>query len=649
MANDKIRALSDREQAREKLPIFFGSRDNYLHGFKEVMNNAIDEVLNNFPNGQVDIILHDDLETITVKDSGRGMPIADKNEQGVPYYELIFTTLFAGGKYDENNQNTTGVNGVGNTTLNFTSESFNVIACNNGKKYIIEYYNGGKMKTPLTYLQDTEEHSTKITFKLDKTMYTKTKYNYDEIKDIVDKTAKVSPNITLTVQYQNNKSTFHYNNLQDYFELHTNNNLIDTIKGVNKKYEESTGEITQVELVMSCSNEENLLQECMLNGNNLTEKSSISEGILNGMRLFINKYLKENNLYNKKEKPISKEDIENSITYCCNVLSNRVEFQSQTKFSTSKKLYTTIVQKYIQELLEIFLIERKDDFIRIAKQILINKRVDEKANQTKNAIKKKLEEANNAKVKIEGLTDCDMQNSKLEDRWILIVEGKSPKATVVEAFDNTCMGALGLRGRFISCLKKSIIDVLNNAPAYTLIKALGCGIEIPTEERKQFKDIKSFNKDNLRYGNIGILTDADCWGSGIRLALLTFIYKYLPTLLKENRVYIIISPRYEIKMKNGKMIYAYNDREKEQLMKNINEKDIYNIGIVKGIGEINKDDFWDKVLCPEVREKTFIQVKYDEVDEIVNKYFEDYMGEDTAPRKEFVKDFITNISLEDIN
>ena len=242
-----------------------------------------------------------------------------------------------------------------------------------------------------------------------------------------------------------------------------------------------------------------------------------------------------------------------------------------------------------------------------------------------------------------------MKKSKLDDRFLLVVEGLSAKSTVVESYDNITMGALGLRGRFISCLKTTVDKVLNNIPAFTFISALGCGIEIPYEERKAFKDIKTFDKNNLRYGNIGILTDADCWGSGIRLSLLTFIYKYLPTLLKENRVYIIVSPRYEMKMKNGEMLYAYNDREKEQIMKTINIDDIYNIGIVKGIGEINADDFWDKVLCPEVREKTFIQVNYDNFDEVVSKYFEDYMGDDTQPRKDFVKEFITNVNLEEIN
>ena len=300
--------------------------------------------------------------------------------------------------------------------------------------------------------------------------------------------------------------------------------------------------------------------------------------------------------------------------------------------------------------MEIFFLENSVQSELICNQILINSRARLSADKTRQNIKKKLEDANKGgKVKIDGLTDCDMKKSKLDERFLLVVEGLSPKETVVEAYDNNTMGALGLRGRFISCLKKSVEEVLNNVPAYTLIQALGCGIEIPYEERKMFKDIKTFDKNNLRYGNIGILTDADCWGSGIRLALLTFIYKYLPTLLKENRVYIIISPRYEIKMKNGEMVYVYNDREKEQFMKTINEDDIYNIGIVKGIGEINKDDFWDKVLCPEAREKTFIRVNYDNIDEVINQCFEDYMGENTQPRKEFVSKFITNVNLEEIN
>ena len=123
----------------------------------------------------------------------------------------------------------------------------------------------------------------------------------------------------------------------------------------------------------------------------------------------------------------------------------------------------------------------------------------------------------------------------------------------------------------------------------------------------------------------------------------------MPELLKEGRVYVIITPRYEIKLKNGKMVYAYNDREKDELLRNgIKEEDISHVGIVKGLAELNSDDFWNKVLCEEAREKTFIQVDYNETEEVVNKLFNDYMGKDTAPRKEFVNKFITNINLDEI-
>ena len=219
MAFDKIRALNDREKAREKLPIFYGSRDNFMHGFREVgINNTIDEITNNFDSGTINILLHDDLETITIRDTGRGMPIGEITD-GVPNWELFFTILFASGKYDSENAENSGVNGVGGTILQYSSIRYDVRSWYDNKEYIIEFENGGDIKTPLTYIGETDKHGTEITFKLDKECYTKTKYNHLDLKDIINKVSSSSPKTIIDFTYNNETLSYHYDSIEDYYKL----------------------------------------------------------------------------------------------------------------------------------------------------------------------------------------------------------------------------------------------------------------------------------------------------------------------------------------------------------------------------------------------------------------------------------------------
>jgi DNA gyrase subunit B len=289
----------------------------------------------------------------------------------------------------------------------------------------------------------------------------------------------------------------------------------------------------------------------------------------------------------------------------------------------------------------------------LANQILINKRANDKAQKTKLDIKNKLQGTKKGlKLKVEGLRDCDMKNSTLEERIFLVDEGLSANSTIADSFDNRIMGCLGLRGRFINSLKKpcSINDVLNNTPALGIIQAMGCGIEIPKTELKHYKDVDTFDINNLRYGSIGLLCDSDAFGHGINLSILTFLYKFMPTLVKQGRVYIVISPRFEITDKKGDKYYVYNETEKQATISQIGEKNIESIGIKKGLGEYNADEFWDYVLSPEAREKSFIKVKYNEnSEEQIEYYFNMLMGDDIENRKLFIKERIVNIDLNELD
>lgn len=653
--SDNITVLNDKEKARKRINVWHGSSSNWINMIKELSGNSLDvfdkETLHHI---NIKIINNNKIEYI---DDASGIPVEGEASDGRENYKALFEIPFAGSKYD-NESATVGCNGVFLYTLAMTCEDITFeIARPNKNVYRVSYHKGDRLED-LKIIGKSDDTYSKITFSLDTEVWDNPNFTFDEIKNIVKGQASLS-NVEITLEdVENNlKEVFYYEKgIEDYFKELTNNKTMITENiRFNKSVEQlmTKNNITDkidIDILFNFSNDsEDDIQKDFLNTADLIQHGTIQDGIYLGCKNAIHKWLKDNNKYDKKDKNITLEDVGNGLNYICDVKSLNCEYVSQVKQQTLSPHYKEALKNVMEEFLEVFFNENPLQANLICTQILINSRARINADVTRKNIKKKLESLTNNTVEIEGLTDCNFKESTVNERILLIVEGLSPKATVVESYDNRYMGALGLRGRFISCLKKSIDNVLNNIPAYTLIQALGCGIEIPKNERKKFKDINYFDESKLRYGKIGIMVDADCWGSGIALAVLTFIYKYLPTLLKENRVYIIVSPRYEIKLKGDKMLYPYNDAEKEEIMKTINKEDIVNIEVIKGLGSINKDDFWDLVLRPEVQDKTFIQVCYDEVDEIVNKYFEDFMGEDVEPRKKFVKENIKSIGFEDLN
>ena len=658
---EQIEVLNRKQEARDMINIWHGNPSNWINMIKELSGNGLDIFKKNKTKNNKMRITINNSNDIEYEDNGSGIPVEIKASDGTNGYEAIFERPFAGTNYHNKNK-TVGQHGVYLFTLSMTSEDIEYfIGRPDGNIYNIAYHKGDRVKD-LSIVGKTDKTFTKIRFSLDKEVWELPNFTFDNIKEIVKGQSSLE-DVTITLEDKENnvKEEYYYKNgIVDYFnELVNKKSIISDTKRItdNKKQKLINNDKIDdidIDLLFNFSNDSlEPIHKDFLNTADLIKHGTIRDGILLGFKNGINSWIKANGLYNKNEKQISIEDVFYSLNYICNTYSLYPKYSSQIKQESIQKHYKPVFQKLIEDYLETYFVENPVQAKIICNQILTNKRANEKAEKTKKDVIKKLSDLNSNngnKLKIENLNDCNFNKSKVEDRIFLVCEGLSAMSGITSSYNNDYMGVLGLKGRFISSLKKSVSDVLNNVPAYTFIKALGCGIEIPYEERKQFKDIKTFDKSKLRYGNIGILTDADCFGSGIRLSLLTFIYKYMPELLKEGRVYIIITPRYEIKLKNGEMIYVYNDREKDELFDNkIKKEDVSNISIVKGLGEMNSDDFWNKVLCEEARKHTFIQVDYDETEEMVNKLFEDYMGKDTQPRKEFVNKFIANINLDEIN
>lgn len=634
---DKIIDLNTRETCRKTLPVFYGSNDNYEHGLKEVIGNSVDEINNNFETGTIIVELFDDLRTISVIDTGRGIPI-DEESNGKPNYVLLFETLFAGTNYNnaKNKKITIGTNGVGTCVLNHTSDLFLVEVCRNKKITELRYENGGEFIS-INEIGKGRDTYTKITFRLSEEVYTNVVYNPDSIRYICNNFSATNEKINIIFKHKGDETEYHYDNLLDFFIKNSKDNTTSILTHLPKTYEseyiekikekdeikiETIIEETTVDLLLAGTNSKEQFQATFLNGIYLSERGTIYDGVIAGVRAFIHKYLKENGLYNKKEKNISLKDVENSLNFLCTVKSTRVSFENQTKFSTKKELYKDKVQDYTTEYLEVFMAEQPLEMEKIAKQILTNKRVEEKTSEYINKAKKKLaEKVNNMDSRVKGFVDCKIHGEK---SVLFITEGNSALGTIVAARDASFQAAYPLRGKLLNILKADYEQIFNNEEITDLIKIIGCGIEMKKKEYAMF-DI-----EKIKYGKIVIATDQDNDGLHIQCLVLTFIYKLMPTLIKEGYVYILDTPLFEIRdLDSDKVHYAFSELEKNDILNSIKN---YQVSRNKGLGEIDSETMAKCINNP----KTVRRVKWGQAEEVI-KWFEIFMGDNLFERKLYME------------
>lgn len=647
----KVKQLDDRSQARDRLQVFFDSRDNFMHGLRESLANATDECNNNFTSGTITIELEEDNMTICVTDTGRGINIEEVDEEGKPYYDLLFTTLFAGSKYDnEDGVNYTGGNGCGNTVLNFTSDLFEVESIRNGKKYRVEYRDGGFIQGGLQDLGECEGHGSSFRFKLDPTMYTNTIYNSKIIEDIINKKSGVCNKLTFKYKYNGIEKIYHYESLKEYFD--NNFNVLNSFVGSSKQY---INELETTKKVFNKSTEkwenkkmiireedtfealiglgENVCQETFLNDTHLVLGGKIQEGFNEGIKVFINKYCKDNALYNKNEKNIGIKDIEDTVSFVVKVLSSVPEFKSQTKFSTEKELYKILAKKYAIEILEIMSIEKKEQFKDLVNKILISKRATEKANITRNAVRKELEKKvnNTAKDRIAKFIPC--RETRPEETELYLVEGDSAAGAVAKARNKINQCLYPLKGKVLNVSKKTIDEILKNKEILDIFKILGCGM---THNGKNVKGIPVFNMDNLNMHKICILSDEDVDGSHIASLIVNMFFVLAPMLIEKGMVYRCLSPLYKITTtKDEKVYYAYDEEEKNKITRELSDKKIkYNTKYYKGLGGFDAEELAETTMDKDNRR--MIQVT---MQDVVNakEMLEIYFRDDTINKR---KDFI---------
>lgn len=640
--NDSLSTLEEKEKVRLRPGVIFGSDgiEGAKHTVKEIVGNSRDEASEGFGD-LIEVIRYKD-KSIEVRDRGRGIPIEWNPKEEKYNWEIVFTILYGGGKYDNNGdsnyQFSIGLNGLGTAATQFASEYMDVTVFRDKHKYELHFCKGdnvteaeeGFFKTKCNY----DHTGTTIKWKPDLDVFNDIDISLDFFQDVLKRQAIVNKGITFKLYDEESDESFTYyyeNGIKDYVrELSDSTGFTDVqyfqLETKGRDREDKPKYKVKIEVAFCFNNEVNLL-EYYHNSSFLEHGGSPDDAVKNAFRYELDQRLKNEGKYKKNEKGISFTDIEDSLILVANTYSTMTSYENQTKKAITNKFIKEVMNDFLKEKLEVYFIENKEAAEAITNQVLVNKRSRERAEKTRIDIRKKLSKSfDNISNKVEKFVDC--RTKDLDRRELFIVEGDSALGSTKMGRDADFQAIMPVRGKIRNCLKSDFSKIFNDDLIIDLLKVLGCGVEVKTKHQ----NLGNFNLDDLRWNKVIICTDADYDGYQIRCLILTMLYVLTPTLIEEGFVYIAESPLFEIN-DDKNTYFAYSEKEKDSIVKRIKGK--YHIQRSKGLGENEPDMMWKTTMNPETRR--LIQVTPADALE-TKEAFELFLGNDLKGRKEFISE-----------
>lgn len=638
-SNESISALKGPDRVRLKPAAILGSDglEGCEHTFIEILANSIDEAREGY--GKVIEITRFRDRSIQIRDYGRGCPV-DYNEKEKRYnWELVYCELYAGGKYNnnagENYEYSLGTNGLGSCATQYSSEYMDVTVYKDGFKYELHFekgYNkGGLKKEPCEYKQS----GTLQRWKPDLEVFTDINIPLDFFTTILKKQAVV--NAGLKFKLYDEESNRHYEFLYE-------NGITDYVRELSKgkeltsiQYCESAAKgrdradkpeyKLKMQLAFCFNNEINLI-EYYHNSSYLENGGSPDKAVRSAFVSEIDKYIKAQGKYNKDETKITFADVQDSLILVTNSFSTMTSYENQTKKAINNKFIQEAMTDFIKQRLEIYFIENKIEADKIMEQVLVNKRSRESAEKQRINIKKKLQGNVDMINRVKKFVDCRTKDPL--KRELYIVEGDSALGSVKLGRDSEFQAIMPLRGKILNCLKADYGKIFDSDVIVDLVRVLGCGIEV----KSKHKDLALFDLSSLKWAKIIICTDADFDGFQIRTLVLAMIYRLMPSLIHAGKVYIAETPLYEITCK-GKTYFAYDDREKAQILDRLGTQSRITIQRSKGLGENEPDMMWETTMNPESRR--LIKVMPEDAENTAY-YFEMLLGDALDERKKHIRE-----------
>ena len=631
---DQIQILEGLEAVRKRPGMYIGSTSSrgLHHLVYEIVDNAVDEALAGFCT-EIQVTINPD-NSITVVDNGRGIPVGINHKAGIPAVEVVFTILHAGGKFGGGGYKVSGgLHGVGASVVNALSEWLEVTICREGKKYQQRYERGHTMY-PLKEIGvcDSEETGTKVTFLPDKEIFEETVYDYDILKQRLREMAFLTKGLRIVLRDtradQEKEKIFHYEGGIREFVTYLNRSKEALYPEVIYCEGEKDGVMVEVAMQHNDSYTENSYG--FVNNINTPEGGTHIIGFRNALTKTFNDYARKNKLLKDSEPNLSGDDIREGLTAIVSVKIEDPQFEGQTKQKLGNSEARGAVDSVVSKQLEIFLEQNPSVAKTIIEKSVLAQRAREAARKARDLTRRKSAlDSMSLPGKLADCSDKDPKNCE-----IYIVEGDSAGGSAKTARNRATQAILPLRGKILNVEKARLDKIYANKEIKAMITAFGTGIH------------EDFDISKLRYHKIIIMTDADVDGAHIATLLLTFLYRFMPELIKQGYVYLAQPPLYKIE-KNKKIWYAYDDDELNNILTEIGRDGNNKIQRYKGLGEMDAEQLWETTMDPEKR--ILLRVTMDEAaTSEIDLVFTTLMGDKVEPRREFIEEnarFVKNLDI----
>ena len=631
---DQIQILEGLEAVRKRPGMYIGSTSarGLHHLVYEIVDNSVDEALAGYCKN-IDVTINPD-NSITVVDDGRGIPVGINHKAGIPAVEVVFTVLHAGGKFGGGGYKVSGgLHGVGASVVNALSEWLEVKIRSEGKVYFQRYERGHVVdKLKVIGDCDLEEAGTMVTFLPDKEIFEETVFDYDTLKVRLREMAFLTRGLNIIlrddrVEPQHKKEFCYEGGIKEFVEYlnRSKTALYDQIIYCE-------GMVNDVYVEVAMQHNDSYTENCysFVNNINTPEGGTHMTGFKNALTKTFNDYAKKNKLLKDSDPSLNGDDIREGLTAIISIKIGEPQFEGQTKQKLGNSEARGAVDNVVSEQLMIFLEQNP----AVAKVILDKSILAQRAREAA----RKARDLTRRKTALDGmalpgkLADCSDKNP--ENCEIYIVEGDSAGGSAKKARSRATQAILPLRGKILNVEKARLDRIYGNAEIKAMITAFGTGIH------------DDFDISKLRYHKIILMTDADVDGAHISTLLLTFIYRFMPDLIREGYVYLAQPPLYKLE-KNKKVWYAYSDQELASILDEVGRDQNNKIQRYKGLGEMDADQLWETTMDPERR--ILKRVTMDDTDSAeIDLTFTTLMGDKVEPRREFIETnakFVKNLDI----
>ena len=631
---DQIQILEGLEAVRKRPGMYIGSTSarGLHHLVYEIVDNAVDEALAGYCDS-IDVTINPD-NSITVIDDGRGIPVDIQKKAGLPAVEVVFTILHAGGKFGNGGYKVSGgLHGVGASVVNALSEWLEVLVYRDGNIYK-QRYERGKVCYPLKVVGNCspDKHGTTVTFLPDKEIFEETVYDYDTLRIRLRETAFLTKNLKIILRddrEDKKEETFHYEGGIREFVTYLNKGKAPLYENV--LYCEGTKEGVYVEVSMQHNDSYTENIYTFVNNINTPEGGTHLTGFKNALTKTFNDYARKNKLLKDNEESLSGEDIREGLTAIISVKISEPQFEGQTKQKLGNSEARAAVDSIVSEQLTYFLEQNPAVAKVMCEKSILAQRARAAARKARDLTRRK--SALDGMALPGKLADCSDKNP--ENCEIYIVEGDSAGGSAKTARSRATQAILPLRGKILNVEKARMDKVYANAEIKAMITAFGTGIHDDFDISKlRYHKIIIMTDAELRWSKVILCTDADVDGAHISTLLLTFIYRFMPELIKQGYVYLAQPPLYKIE-KNKKVWYAYSDEELNSILMDIGRDNSNKIQRYKGLGEMDAEQLWETTMDPERR--ILLRVTMDEeTTSEVDLTFTTLMGDQVEPRRDFI-------------